>query len=58
MRGTDIDTQHRTVHIDPIHTTIEEAVEEQYEIGWENAMRGRLSKKWGVAQNLADALIK
>ena len=32
MRGTDIDTQHRTVHLDAIHTAIVEAVEEQYEI--------------------------
>ena len=58
MRGTDIDTQHRTVHLDAIHIIIGETVEEQYKIGWENAMRGRLSKKWGVAQNLADAQMK
>ena len=54
MRKTDIDTQHRTIHIDPIHTAIGEAVEEQFVIGWENAFRGRLSKKWGDAQKLAD----
>ena len=58
MRNIDIDTQHRTVHIDPIHTAIGEAVEEQYEIGWEHAIRGRLSKKWREAQNLVDSQMK
>ena len=55
MRKIDIDTQHRTIYIDPIHTAIGEAVEEQFVIGWENALRGRLGKKWGEAQELADA---
>ena len=58
MRKIDIDTQHRTIYIDPIHTAIGEAVEEQFVIGWENALRGRLSKKWGEAQKLADAQMK
>ena len=33
-------------------------MEEQFVIGWENAFRGRLSKKWGEAQKLADTQMK
>ena len=36
----------------PVHAIVKEAYEDQNRIGWNHALRGRLSKKWFEAQSL------
>ena len=36
----------------PVHVAVREAFQAQQEIGWDHALRGRLSVKWNEAQTL------
>ena len=42
----------RQCHNDKLTNTLAEAVKEQNKIGWNNFMKGRISKKWGKAQQV------
>ena len=57
MRGKEIDMEHRFSKSNPIHNKIWDAVQTQNSIGWDQALRGRLSIKWGEAQRLYDTAL-
>ena len=42
----------RCCHNDKLMHMLAEAVKEQNKIGWNNFMKGRISKKWGAAQQV------
>ena len=54
MRGTSVDMTDRFLEANSTHTKLQQAIQEQDEIGWGHALRGRLSKKWGEIQMSTD----
>eukprot|EP00957_Ditylum_brightwellii_P059506 4517822-Ditylum_brightwellii.AAC.1 len=44
------DTTPPKIPTDPLGVLLTEAVAEQNELGWENLVKGRISMKWGMAQ--------
>eukprot|EP00957_Ditylum_brightwellii_P048796 3702137-Ditylum_brightwellii.AAC.1 len=44
------DTTPPGIPTDPLGVLLTEAVPEQNDLGWENLMKGRILKKWGMAQ--------
>eukprot|EP00957_Ditylum_brightwellii_P083838 6372617-Ditylum_brightwellii.AAC.1 len=44
------DTTSPGIPTDPLGVLLTEVVVEQNDLGWENLMKGRISKKWGITQ--------
>jgi len=52
MRQTEPTFHHKLLSTLPLHKLLLDVIEQQTEIGWDNLLRGRISKLWHKAQKL------